>query len=230
MIFLYYVPGAKQTTVNESPAFASGELGIVFRDCPDGLSFCESKGPDGGSGVLLYAMPVSGEKPFSLRYKPDLQTWVDCGTHWLGMNNEQKPEPDGLLRKKTLNSYRYTLADGREWMCPKIRRGGMPLVPAWWKMNQGLFTLEVKTEFVDIWNESESWSLGIRSISYPEAFSICALCLGLNYRMGVNEISMLNMLDMETSRDVILAALDEQFFIDQLAQKKSPGTSSESEN
>lgn len=230
MIFLYYIPGTTEKTAKDSPAFASGGLQIVFRDCLDNLSYSESKGPDGGTGLLLYAIPVSREKPFGLRYRPDAQTWIDCGSHWLGMQSNQLPEPEGLRRVKMLDSYRYALADGREWMCPKIRRGGMPLLPAWWKMSKGQFTLEVKTEFVDIWNESESWSLDIRSISYTEAFSICALCLGLNYRIGVNEISMLNMLDAATSRDVILAALDEQFFVDMLSQKKTEEISAESEN
>jgi hypothetical protein len=103
----------------------------------------------------------------------------------------------------------------------KIRRGGTPLLPAYWKFNQGIFRLEVKKEFVDVWEASADWVLEVRSILLPEAFAICALCLGLNYRIGVNEISALNMLDTVTFRDVILAALDEQFFLDMISQKKT---------
>lgn len=232
MIFLYYVPGASEATVKESPAFSEGGLQIVFRDCLEALAFAPSKGPDGEPGLLLYAIPTSREKPFGLRYRPSDQTWIDCGTHWIGIQNDSPPQPEGLRRKKVLDSYSYAMADGREWLCPKIRRGGMPLVPAYWKINQGNFRLEVKEEFADIWEQSADWAGTVRAISYMEAFQICALCLGLNYRLGVNEISALNMLDMATSRDVILAALDEQFFLDMVNQKKTldSDTSGDSEN
>jgi hypothetical protein len=116
MIFIYFVSGATKATIKDSPAFAAGGLQIVFRDCLEELSFCESKGPDGQPGLLFYAIPTSREKPFGLKYRPENQTWIDCDTHWIGIQNNAPPQPEGLQRKKLLDSYNYTLADNREWL------------------------------------------------------------------------------------------------------------------
>lgn len=220
MIFLYFISGSSSSNVMESEAFGSGGLQIVFRDCLDELVFAESKGPGGVPGVLVYALPITREKPFALRFREDQQEWIDCGTHWLGIQRDCGPSPDGLQRKKILESYQYYLADGREWYCPKIRRLDMPLVPAFWKVNKGTFRLEVKEQFVDVWEKSADWTN--RAMPLPEVMENCALLLGLNYRVGLNEISAMNMLDNKAAHDVILAAIDEQFLIDLVnAQKKS---------
>lgn len=229
MIFLYYVPGATEQTIRTAPAFTSGGLQIVFADCMEYISFNESKGPDGTSGLLMYALPTSKEKPFALRYRPADQTWIDCETHWIGIQNDNPPQPEGLQRRKIVDSYTYTLADQREWKCPRIRRGANPLLPAYWKVNKGTFMLEVKEQYQDVWEASEEWSSA--RVTFMEAFLICVTCLGLNYRVGANELSAMNALDSESAHDVILAALDEQFFLDLIAnQKKNElDTSEESE-
>lgn len=96
-------------------------------------------GPGDASGVLLTAIPASGEVPKRIGYQPDFQTWRQATKTpggqdlWTGIDREHPPTPEDLLRANAARStagellpphqgYWVTLADGNRWCVPVVRR------------------------------------------------------------------------------------------------------------
>lgn len=222
MIFLYFIPAATPDNFRESAAFKSGGLSLVFADCLSEVSFTETKGPGNVPGLIVAALPADGEKPFPIRYQPDSQEWWNSGDYWTGFSKIIPPTPAGIERKKPVPSYRYTLADGNVWKCPRIRRGVLPLVPHWYKIRSGQITYEIREEFQDIWEQSAEWTTD-GTISVVDALSAASQCLSLNYRGTLEEFSSMRAFDESSIQDVLKAALDEEFFLEMILanQKKN---------
>lgn len=206
----------------QSPVFTNGGLSLVFADCKDAVQHVQTKGPDGSAGVMVFALPNDGEVPFRMRYVPEDQEWFESDGYWVGYNKNNPPTPEGIERRKICDHYRYTLADGRIWKCPRVRRGMIPLVPHWYRVRGGQITFEVRPEYRDLFERSAEWTIDGR-IQVGDLVAACSECLSLNYRGTAEEFTAMNAFDDSSTFDVMRAALDEQFFIDLLcaSQKKN---------
>lgn len=185
------------------------------------LAISETKGPD-GSGVIVAALPNDGERPFRIRYEPDVQEWFPSEGYWVGFNKAFPPTPEGIERKKICDHYRYTLADGRVWKCPRVRRGMIPLVPHWYRVRGKMITFEVRPEYSSLFERSKEWTIDGK-IQVGDVIAACSECLSLNYRGTAEEFSAMKAFDDSSTLDILKAALDEQFFLNLLVadQKKS---------
>lgn len=218
-MFLYFVPNVTKDTFRKSAAFRP--LIAILRDALDELKTKELNigpaGTDGDGtripGLLICALPAEEASPRALRFEPEQQTWVDCGGYWLGFTAGAPPHPETLARTKQLDGYSYTLGDGREYLCPIIRRMiYQPMVPCGLHWNGESFDRVVKAEYEDLWEQSASWSKAMTANGRAQA---ALTCLQLNYRVGPFELEALGTFaDEQAASDVILAALDEQFFVD----------------
>lgn len=218
-MFLYFVPNVTADNFRESPAFVGGLAAIL------GTEAIQTKelrfGPAGKDvpGLLLCSPPLDGTMPTRLMWTPDKQTWQDCGEYWIGYETANPPHPEMLLRSKTIAGYSYTLGDGREYLCPIVRRMAFqPMLPCSLQFDGVAYTRVVQPEFEQLWVDSERWS---KALTDTEKGLAAVRCLQLNYRVGPWELQILGTFAAESAaNDVILAALDEQFFLDCLNDPK----------
>ena len=178
----------------------------------------KSAGPGGSPGVLLAPIPASGNRK-GLGYFPTRQRWQEFPRGlWAGVLTEEPPTPEELQRGTPINGYLLRLADGREWIVPTLRSPEGTQLP-----RQIVFpdptNLEqveerVKPDYQSIWEASAELvdvMFGVESEPQkPLAWKIawCLRVLGLNYRIGPIEQSLLGIVDSENWYRILFAAID----------------------
>ena len=216
-MFLYFIPNETEDTFRDAASFAP--LTTILRDALPDLKTKSLRGGPADTeenrvpGLLICALPADRTFPIPLRYEPARQTWKDCGGYWMGYVTESPPHPETLQRDKTLDGYTYVLGDGREYLCPIVRRMlYKPMLPCGMHFNGETFERQVKPDWEEIWNQSANWS---KRMNDHDRATAAVTCLQINYRVGPFEIDVLGAFSDETAvNEIILAALDEQFFID----------------
>lgn len=234
-IFLYYLPGVARHEVNRERLIAAG-LSAAFADLlaspgavEPRLTCCEVRnaGPDGGHGVIVGMTPVAGELVQPVGHYPQRQTWEHGGGYWLGTDNEAPPTPEGLRRPELITGYEHTLGDRNVWTCPIVRRCFVhPMVPRAYRRRGGELVGVVVPEYREIWERSAKWASKAYSgqaMPVVELFDDAALCLGLNYRVGSEEVGRLSLLDDRTIDKVLESAIDAPWLVEALGdpQKKT---------
>lgn len=216
-MFVYAIPEATPSDFRESAAIA-GRLGEIYRGAVDRLQTKElRRGPHGDSSCTVVGLASHGE-PARLEFRPDRQTWVECDGYWMGYPTGKPPRPEQLERPKPLESYEYALGGGTLYNCPIIRRlQHVPMLPCTVRFNGRQWEQQVVDQYADLWERSARWG---KSMSLPEMAEIATELLGLNYFVGPHELHVMGTFaDEQHVKDVLLAALDEQFFIDCLANE-----------
>jgi hypothetical protein len=167
-------------------------------------------GPTGKAGHIL-----AGPGQHRVHgYSKAEQEWVNCGDYWLGWDKNGLPTPEQLQRKKVVAGEVATLADGREWVCPTVRRweGGNPFpgVPYVVQMFTD-YQIDVLPQYMDVWQFSgDAWDDVIygKNFKVVDSFQRAAKFLSVNYRVGVHECSALKIMDMDSINTITLTALD----------------------
>lgn len=229
-MFLYFIPTQTAASFRTSDVFRN-RLADILKDDVAGIAAKDLKwGPAGKdvSGVLICLPPINGDgMAVRMKHDPDKQTWQLCDAdsdhpYWMGYETAKPPQPEQLLRKRTVNGYDFSLGDNREYVCPIIRRmASQPMLPCAVKFDGREYVPEVRPEYHEIWQDSIGWA---KSMTIHEQAVAAERCLALNYRVGPYELNVLNTFGTEDAiRDVILAALDEPFFLQCLKdEKKNP--------
>lgn len=231
-VFLYYLPGV---TAGEFTRDTIRDFGLedVFRDTLRSQATFQrmviannvlSGGPDGMSGVIVVQLPIDGTVPTRINFKPDFQEWKKAGRHWLGVDKDEPPTPQGLRREILIPGVEHELGDGQAWECPIVRQvDGTPNVPQSWGIDAfGKFAETVVPEFDWAWRMAGAvWDIfrGVKEIDRPEAFAYCARLLGLNYRIGQAECSLLRLINTENYPQIFKVAVNglliEEFLAEQ---------------
>lgn len=168
-------------------------------------------GPGGVPGLLIAA------KAEAIRYLPDEQVWeqINESLH-VGYEKSDKPTPADLERREQLGGKRLKMADGNEWMVPRLRLwagefGWVTALPSRMKRKGGEWVAgDVLPE------HAESESLGTKlldrmieaheqsglpdatvGMSYADAADYVSRVLAINYRVGPDELSLLGALPMD---------------------------------
>ena len=215
--FLYFIPGLNQPM---TPKVISerDELSVVLRDATfeHGIA---PKGPDGGPGTIFC---VSGTRP-NLAVNRDTQTWIEVkGSHWLGYDNNDKPGPDDLRRKKLVSGTQVELGDGNKWIIPAVHFLNNSL-PKAYRMVNGSLRLVPLGGFEEISEESDKWFEVLMKIQTGEPaeyrpsdlYRFFVGLLAINYRVG--EVECGSGIDILTnSEDLIFNVLNAAFGVSEL--------------
>lgn len=226
-VFLYFLPGyikpdvdgeAKKTTRSE---LLASPLAFVLLDVLRTERLYQTHlvqhfvqvGPNGSSGVLLVAKALDWPDAHRIGFYANEQTWIECDGYWLGHHNEIHPGPDSLQRLHFVDGYEYELGDGNAWVAPVIRwPGGAANLPSRYARHRGQFAKSVLPEFKTAWELAQwIWDAvlpGGPSVSEEKCFEVACECLGVNYRVGVEECSALGLLTSDTAATVFRAAVD----------------------
>lgn len=222
---LYYLPGETIDSVTPQRLRGLG-LGDVLADCLDGphefgrrlaLRSVVNRGPDGGRGVVLQAIPVSGQA-HRVGYFPDEQHWTQLDDAspedlplWWGWNHTAPVTPDDLRRPAALEGHEVRLGE-HVWTVPIIRRGGVrPALPQTLVRRNGRTELRLRREWEHVWAAAgRAWDLltTVPSAEWDEVYDLCRTILRVNYRVGDPELELLAVLDTENFREVLKAACD----------------------
>ena len=228
--FLYYVEGQKGRV---DPA--AHALGYALKLSQTGAVDIANPALPGEkkSGVLLFDKRRIGQA--NPTYLPAAQTWRkqpgEQGV-WVGMYHDppHRPTAASLLREQRIGGEWLTLADGGEWLVPRLRlfdaaagfRVALPTKPDLddegnWLVgsaaphHERLDQLAERLLDACIWSEfpEEERPHPIRLPTDREALEIAAELLAVNHAVGRRELAMLGVLELSPRLlDIARAAVD----------------------
>lgn len=206
-IFLYFVE-TKRNLLNRDqvgPVLASRLLNFAS-------TAKQVNGPEGKRGVLIF----EGEVPSArCKYQEDRQRWIKwgdtpAGPAWVGVWEDDKPGPKDLQRspKEFLRGHAIELEDGNQWVVPTIMYSTDQLaVPSTIGMNdQGELVkaplpiyadvIETGRKVLNMMMVLKGFETADPTIYVREAdqFRWIVDVLALNYRVGLPEVSLLEIL------------------------------------
>jgi hypothetical protein len=220
--FLYYFPKSPNLVPSKIPS----ECELSFLKDMDGeYSAVGSKGPDGDNGFIISCHP----SPDKIGYYPESQTWeavehptTGVITHWIGVDNNQRPCPEDLLKRNFNGSDKVRLGDDNFWIIPIVEAYSKGLdvnhiwlvtLPKHIKMSR---LMETKITVVPGYEELIALGAKWRETIYKggkydqgDFWRFLAALLAVNYRVGRAEINMLGiaMDDNGMNATVVKAAL-----------------------
>jgi len=201
-------------------------------------------GPSGDPGVLV--CDESAMDRAALKYRPAEQTWRmftrDSGqVVGVGWYTDEPPTPDDLIRRQPLPGSLVTFADGHGYQIPvalrfaefqgrlmsccslpqSLARDGsgvwVPSTPIaryarLWDMLQGY--LAAREEAL-----SQQTTDDVIYFTYAPINELAIGILGINYRIGPDELEALGLWTQETRSQILRVALDEQTREDWIKKK-----------
>lgn len=237
-MFQYYLPGVARDDVTRDYLQQSPLAEILWDLLAKPALFearvrmfaVHSAGPDGSSGTIVAVMPTG-----DLQFTPGVragQQWIEVATaspaYWIGLDPRAVPGPMDLARDHIVAGEEHELGDGRVWMCPTVRRQGFSNgLPASWGIDPktGDFVASPLPRYAAAWSAAEQIFDAQLSgeITRPEVLKLCVQMLGVNYRVGVHEVTLLKLLDDTTWEPIWRAATDLSFvesWVEQNGKKK----------
>ena len=209
--FLYYLPGvpgvSEQSLANLGlrSRFASCEhAGLIEHS----VSQVED-GPKGRGCIVARGHPAE--------YSPERQIWTEGEVFWVGYEKGMAPGPEDLAREVGHAGYPIILADEREWRAPRLWSWDRaqcchtPNLPRAFAKKNGRMVLIVRPEFKQ-YDDLAGWVwdayLAETTLPLDRLVENCATLLGMNYRLGVEEILALGLLDESHALNMCLLCID----------------------
>ena len=190
--FVYYIPGTKSIE-----SIKTAGLTYVFDGCNPTHTLCHH-GPDSGEGLVCVPRPIGDtEDPTRCGYFQDRQQWVQCGAFWIGWEN--LPSPADVARRRMIYGMPIEMGDGNEWQIPHAyAHDGESALPQRQVFVDGAPAWSVPAEYQQIEDDGKRVydSLMGESGSIPrdECVPIIHRAIGVNYRIGPNEITALGLI------------------------------------
>lgn len=215
--FLYFIPNVG--AVNRQVLTTAG---LFDRFAPCGksetcaLSFSHLIDGPKGSGCLVGI----GSRP--CEFVPERQTWHDGGAFSFALEDGALPPgPDDLIREIYLDGEAVPLADGANWIVPRLRLWNAKACES-----ESALPKVMRAELLDgrtsVFFKSraeheplerlaaELWEcfVGPNECSVSRAFDACVALLGANYRLGFHELSLLGLLGEANLVHLLEIAID----------------------
>jgi hypothetical protein len=225
--FLYFLPGHPGAN-----AALLGKLGLLDRFSDDGstlIDHCiiaETGGPAGEDvGAQAGCIIAAGiERP---TYARDTQRWIDCDNFWVAIE-DLPPLPQDLERARGIAGYDLPLGpEGQIWRVPLVlawNRQAMrhdPHVPTHLAFEKGKVVHRISRRhqpIVDVAQRVLDAALAAyteqRDVVLPNGFEAAARLLGVNYRIGVEELSLLEAIDEPAAQRILSLSIDLGAFIE----------------
>lgn len=215
MGILIFLPDYEGDDRNE---LAARGLGDLIDSSVDAIFTPISKGPTGGGGKLVTFYPGNAPR----EYDAKLQTWMEAppdgelkaGRYWLGYVTKSKPRPEDFQRATLIDGEPVVLCDDKVWVIPcceyapkRITRdkGGDEIRVVktehalWVDWSNALYQLFVSEGFHAI-VEKES------VVRIPNGLKYAALSLVKNYRVNIDTIDLLELIDEHKAFDIARVA------------------------
>lgn len=186
------------------------------------VSLCNisgDNGPDKKSGVLLAIAGKYAGAPEVVTYRPELHPWHfkaigDGSQAWVGVLKNGLPQPSDLERLKIVGGEDVLDGHGRVWKIP-IARTPHPAGPfghlpqSFGFDDSGSPVPALQPQWTWLWDlagEIRDAFAGIRNQNVPWMVSAAAKVLGVNYRLGTAELSLLHELGLGVlTQDTVMA-------------------------
>lgn len=211
-MLLYYFPGKKNEDITDDylDSVRLGHLKKVELKTGEVIQ----NGPDGTSGTIK--TPKNTNMPFYVEvkmvgYYPNSQTWVKCGDIYIGYENDNKPFPEGLQRRKNVTGYFAETDFGKFIVSPKR------FMPSTITMsdNDEITYKPVEEcgptiELLDLVLQDELSTFDGKEskISISEKYKLAAMALGVNYLVGIPECNALRLVNTDNLIDIVRIVLD----------------------
>lgn len=189
---------------------------------PAGFSaqFRVEEGPGGVAGILL-----GTEAAFTARaveYSKGLQKWEEWGEVggkrvWCGCwKGARKPTPEAMARAEMVAGMPVRLEDGNDWIVPLVRystgdRAGLSALPVSVTIRGGQLVGRTQDRYAALEDAGlEAWAL----VNDPEKANATRLvelaiqALAVNYRVGGEEVGLLQILSVDTAWNVVAAMVE----------------------
>lgn len=211
--FLYFIPGIPRSNVPRAEVastFAAVALWDLLRSDKTwaGDAYVANPltqdGPGGQTGTIFACLPGGmAIEGFSVDYRPAEQTWIPCGTAWLGWYTNNPPTESSLRRQATVTGYGVVLNDDCEWHAPTVRcfpEGSRITLPqAIGRGPDGKRTTITKPHyqrFQDLTAKLWDFRFVKEGLTIGEACDAAAQLLSLNYRLGPCEADALGLFEV----------------------------------
>lgn len=241
--FLYFFPEAQGAPIPESVG-----LGYVG----DSVTTREVNTPHGRGWLVTAAGSASDAK-----YNQEKQTWRKIPGKfskvpaWCGYWNDRPPTVDDLARKNQLPGELVTLADGKQWLVPVLRKYRQDDSPGLvydislptmldYSDDGDLTVGEVAPQYRQVWEmglkvgQSLAWGDegDEASVDFGQVVEFAGPLLGLNYRVSMFELVFLKLVGVKEAEQIVRVALDlkgmEERLKNLLGRLDSSGTTSQS--
>jgi len=230
--FLYFVPGLSgQVTPAQVDAVGLSHMHEGLQpDCRD------SGGPDGLHGVLLTAqrslLPKEEQDPkarVKLLYDAKGQTWIPLRANgsaddaapiaYVGMQTDRPPTPASLLRRRVYDGAVLVFENGLAWTVPVAHAFAKEVtLPRRMRLGpDGRMGLRVEDRFAGLCERAAGafqtmrqsmLEDGAATWKYGDLWELSLIALGVNYRVGAGEISLLGGLSGDEMLGVARAVCD----------------------
>jgi len=219
--FLYFAAGRPR--VDQAWLESHGPAHAFEPDDLGRLSQAEvGQGPGDQRGVLFTR--TAGE-PQPMGYAPGVQKWAKAvgGDWWLGCETDAPPTPADLLRAEAIDGHLVRLGDGQKWLVPVARMvaGGSTLPQAIVLGPKGEKIGRALPRYVALGRHGERVAVDLRikmgvdaapdgyePVSVSEGWDIAVEALGINYRLGPDEVSLLELITTQNMVPILEALVD----------------------
>lgn len=216
---LYYLPGAQRQT---GEALRNGPLSAALRDCISTQALCDihiaqaevhGRGPDGGQGLIVSAIPHHGDSQQPIGMYASDQRWEDRGQFWIGEDSRYPVQPWDIQRLSVLDGHSVD-CNGEEYTVPVIRRGGrFPAVPQSIGLDRdGRVRMSIRPAWRSAWDAAgEIWDrymIALEPCEFSRVIDLCSQILGINYRVSLAEVSFLELVDTSNWEKIFGACVD----------------------
>lgn len=227
--FIYYLPGAQTATPDDLQ-----ERGVDVLDGASYDSLGTSRGPDGGSGFVIFP---SHFESYPAYQRLD-QTWVSCrdGKFWLGWWTGHKPTADDLKKSDIIDGHDVRLEDGNLWTVPLVRRfpTGTALPASLLLDSHGKWKAGILPRHAELTDAAdrvfESFLLEGDALTYVDMADIAAQALAINYHVDRDELGALGVLSTANVQEILGAMIDLPTIIQLSDERKKKASDSSSLN
>jgi len=225
--FIYYLPGHCNMAIDNAVCEAYG--GAALRSVLRGLkpAMTVGQGPDGTQGLLVTHPDVEAE---TRRCELPAQEWRQApgARYWVGMWRSARPTAAELLRPgDEIVDGRPVDLGGEAWLVPVARRWTLHEdAPRWYPALETSVSLDANGELVtgnvvprlaELWEDAQSVAEtifnaenagGAVQLDGKEQFARCVRVLATNYRLGLAECGLLELLTTRNMAEVLRVLVD----------------------
>lgn len=171
----------------------------------------------------------------SAGFYPDKQRWdrfaLDVPEHWIGTYIDAQPDPKDLERDEMIAGHRVKLRDGNDWLVPSARSfaGGTSLPQDLMLGPDGKLVGEISAEYRGLFDRASDLAASVYrdyteeemaadtiivEMEPEDMFRLAVDALAVNYRVSIEEVNHLRLLNSPAMHAVLRALVDFPTFVE----------------